>query len=69
VNQEFQLLGPLDLLDLLERKEKKACRVLLENLVLQGIKACLVSLVKRVNLEGLVWTVCPDSKDQKVIVV
>jgi hypothetical protein len=41
VNQEFQLLGPLDLPDPLERKEKKACQVLLENLVLQGIKVRL----------------------------
>jgi hypothetical protein len=41
VNQEFQLLGPLDLLDLLERREKKASRVLLENPVFQGIKVRL----------------------------
>jgi hypothetical protein len=31
-------------------------------------QAYLVSLVKRVNLDGLVWMVCLDSKDLKVIV-
>jgi hypothetical protein len=41
VNQEFLLLGPLDLLDLWGRKEKKACQVLLENLAFQGIKVRL----------------------------
>jgi hypothetical protein len=41
VNQEFQLLDPLDLQDPLERREKKACQVLLENLELQGIKVRL----------------------------
>jgi hypothetical protein len=41
VNQEFLLLGLRDLLDNMEKKEKKACQVLQENLVFQEIKVIM----------------------------
>jgi hypothetical protein len=41
VNQEFLLLGHLDLLDHMEKREKKACQVLLGNLVFQEIKVMM----------------------------
>jgi hypothetical protein len=38
VNQEFLQLGLQDLLDHMEKGEKRACQVLLGNLVFQGMK-------------------------------